>query len=526
VTAVAAIDPAREKAELDAVSLKYRDDFLYYAARCLKIKTKSGAVALLGLNTAQTWIHHKIEQQRARTGKVRANILKGRQQGCSTYVGARFYHRTTLNSGQLALIMTHLADSTDALFAMTKRFHDNAPLSMRPHTAASNANELAFDELDGGYVVATAGNRKGVGRARTFQLLHASEFALWDNADEHMAGLGQTVPDGPGSEIIKESTANGVGNAFHRDWQATARGEGEYINIFVPWFWQPEYRKPIEPGFVLSLEEHDYLKRYAPLGCSTEHVVWRRAKLADDFKGDSSLFDQEYPAEPALAFAKVSGDPLIPVALVSRAMTLGLVVEPKGPRIMGVDPAEYGSDESAIALRQGRKVFGLKDGKIARYSRIGPMELVGKVAVLADQWKPDAINVDATGVGSGVADRLRELNYPVNRIMFGGKPTRDELYVIKRDEIWGDMLEWLEDVPNQLPNDDVLAADLTAPRYSYDSSRRKRLESKEQMRNRGVSSPDSGDAVALTFATPFASYAGAKDAADGFRAQRAGKRVR
>ncbi|WP_290646748.1 hypothetical protein [Aquabacterium sp.] len=504
-----------------------RDDFLYYAPRALHIKTKSGAIVPFVLNSAQVYIHHCLEAQRQATGKVRANILKGRQQGCSTLIQGRFYHRCSMRPGVLALILTHLADSTTALFSMTKRFHDLCPDEIRPSTGTANENELTFDRIDSGYVVATAGNRKGVGRGRTFQLFHGSESAYWDNAQEHMAALGQTVPDLPGTEIIKESTANGVGNQFHQDWMAAQRGETDYVNVFVPWYWQQEYRRPVTPGFQLDNEEQDYLQRYEGRGLTIEHMVWRRAKLQSDLRGDVGLFDQEYPAEPLLAFSKVSGDPLISAALVSRAQRPALNVEARGPRIMGVDPAEYGDDATAIALRQGRRVFGLdRDQKIMRLYKHGPMEVVGKVAIQADKHKPDAINVDCTGIGSGVADRLTELGYPVNRILFGGRPNRDELYVLKRDEIWGDMLEWLEDEPCQLPIDDGLATDLCGPQKGYDSSRRLRLESKEQMRKRGVSSPDSGDAVALTFATPFASYAGAKSGSGSYRASRGRRPMR
>jgi hypothetical protein len=508
---------------------QFKNDFLFYAPRALRIRTKSGGIEPLVLNSAQMYIHHRIEQQRKRIGKVRANLLKGRQQGASTYVQGRYYHKVSMQPGVRALILTHLGDSTDALFEMTKRYHDNCPDELRPQTGTANSHELHFPSLDSGYVVATAGNRKGIGRGRTFQYFHGSEVAFWEGAADIKAGLGQTVPDEDGSEIIRESTANGVGNEFHQDWTAAERGEGDYENIFVPWFWQPEYRRAVYPGFQLDPVEKDYFERYEKLGLTIEHMVWRRAKLVNDFKGDITQFDQEYPAEPVLAFTKVSGDPLIGSDKVSRAMKIGLNVEPRGPRILGVDPAEYGNDSTAMVLRQGRRAYGIGPGeKVYRLQKYGPMEVVAKVADMADKWKPDAINVDATGVGSGIADRLKELGYPVNRIQFGGKPAREELYVLKRDEIWGDMRDWLEDEPNQLPNDDSLATDICGPRYSYDSSRRLRVETKESMRKRGLRSPDSADALALTFATPFAA---GKDGSNqtsnaNYRAARGVRRIR
>jgi hypothetical protein len=130
------------------------------------------------------------------------------------------------------------------------------------------------------------------------------------------------------------------------------------------------------------------------------------------------------------------------------------------------------------------------------------MEVVGIVAKRADEWKPDAINVDCTGIGSGIADRLTELGYPVNRVHFGERAIEDAQYRIRKDEMYGEMKAWLENQPCELPQDDVLASDLVGPMYTYDSSRRLVIESKEKMKARGLRSPDSADAVALTFAVP------------------------
>jgi hypothetical protein len=63
-----------------------------------------------------------------------------------------------------------------------------------------------------------------------------------------MAGIGQTIPNEPGTEIALESTGNGVGNLFHGMWQDAIRGESEYIPVFIPWLWQPEYRLDAAAG--------------------------------------------------------------------------------------------------------------------------------------------------------------------------------------------------------------------------------------------------------------------------------------
>src|SRR4051794_8262393 len=86
---------------------RMRTDLAAFATECLMIRTKSGEVCPLAFNRAQRHIHEQLEAQRAATGRVRALILKGRQQGCSTYVGGRFFHRATHERGVRVFILTH-----------------------------------------------------------------------------------------------------------------------------------------------------------------------------------------------------------------------------------------------------------------------------------------------------------------------------------------------------------------------------------------------------------------------------------
>ena len=125
---------------------------------------------------------------------------------------------------------------------MAARYHEHCPELVKPQTGATNAKELSFDTLDSGYRVATAGS-KGVGRSQTIHYFHGSEVAFWPNANEHSAGALQAVPNENETEIILESTANGLGNYFHEQWQQAEAGIGDYIAIFIPWFLHQEYRR-------------------------------------------------------------------------------------------------------------------------------------------------------------------------------------------------------------------------------------------------------------------------------------------
>lgn len=481
---------------------RLRDDFPLYARKCLKIRAKGGAIkadiAKAGairpfvLNRIQRHLHERIERQRKNTGKVRVLVLKGRQQGCSTYAEGRLYHKVTHSFGARAFILTHEQAATDNLFEMVERFHAHCPDHVRPSTGAANAKELYFDKLESGYRVGTASTR-ATGRSSTIQFFHGSEVAFWPHAEEHMAGIMQAVPDAPGTEVILESTANGMGNLFHQLWQQAETGEGDYEAVFLPWFWQEEYRKDVADDFALTPEETEYQDLYK---IETEQMAWRRAKITE--LRDEMLFKQEYPGNAAEAFETSGEDVLISPQLVMRARKAE--VEPYGPLVVGVDPARFGDDRSSIIRRRTRHAFGIES-----YLKIDTMELAGIVAGIIDDEKPVKVFIDVNGLGAGTYDRLKERGYgrviiPVNG---GEKASNPQRYVNWRCEMWGKMKDWFEgDAPVQIPDEDTLHADLTGPKYSYDSNTRLKLEKKEDMKKRGLLSPDEGDALAMTLALP------------------------
>jgi hypothetical protein len=479
-------DPAAIERTLTALQA----NIALHCETCLYILDKKGNRLPLSFNRAQRYIHMRIEEQRERTGKVRVIILKGRQQGASTYIGARFYCITSINPGQNAFIIAHEQKATDNLFKMVKRYHEHNALG--PSTSATNAKELIFGELDGGYKLATAGS-KDVGRSNTAQLAHLSEFAFWDNAVMHMAGLGNTIAELPGTEIVIESTANGIGGMFHEMWQDAEAGRGEYIAIFVPWFWEDEYRAVEPPDFTLSNDDIRYMETY---GLDRAQMAWRYNKLVVYGKGREWVFDQEYPATPALAFRSATADPLISPTTVMAAVNSSYR-ERGGAFVIGCDPAEYGDDRTAIAFRHGRVVY-----RIEYHEKKGPMEVAGILAQYWQTFQPDAIFVDKIGIGSGIVDRLRELHIPVIGVNSAERAQDPERYANKRAEIWYRYKEWLEDGPNRLPNDAALIADSSAPGYKTSSNGARLIESKKDMKKRGIRSPDGGDAIAMTFAEP------------------------
>lgn len=486
---------------------RLKDDFSHYAARCLRIRTKGGEIHPLRLNAAQLHLHQKLEEQRRKTGKVRALVLKGRQQGISTYIGGRFYQKVTHSKGKRVFILTHEQDATNNLFGMVERYHEHCPDLVRPSTGVANAKELYFDKLESGYAVGTAG-AKAVGRSQTIQLFHGSEVAFWPNAETHFAGVVQAIPDLDGTEILLESTANGVGGEYHERWQQAEIGIGDYIAVFIPWFWQEEYRRPVPEGFSLNEESEHYRDTH---GLTNEHMVWRQAKIAE--LKDPLLFKQEYPATADEAFQLTGHDSFIKPELILDARR-SKNIEAVGAKIMGVDPSRFGDDLFSIAFRQGRVVPNLE-----RESKLSNVEGASFVKRHIDQYGPDAVFIDVGGQGAGVYDILMSWGKPYSEIVrpvnFGGKPQDD--YIVledgskrpgprnKRAEIWMRSRDWLGTEGGvSIPDEDRIQAEACGPSYHYDANQFLVLESKEQMRRRGVRSPDDWDAIALTFAEPVA----------------------
>ena len=480
-----------------AIRQRLKDDFIHFATKCLKIRSKDGQIQPFELNRAQLYIHAKLEEQRNRTGKVRAVILKGRQQGCSTLVGGRFYHQVIHRHGTQAFILTHAMDATQNLYKMAQRYYENTPTLIKPEVTTSNAKELIFGKLDSGYKLGTAENQ-ATGRSSTIQLLHGSEVAFWAHASEHAKGIFQAVPNAPNTEIILESTANGVGNFFHQMWQKAESGESEFIAIFVPWYWQDEYILPVPDNFTMSIEEERLAEQYH---LTDEQIMWRRNKIVEfsvnGADGERS-FMQEYPCCAAESFQLSGEDTYIDTQVVMEARKI-LYNDMYGPILLGVDPARFGSDRTAIIRRQGRVAYGLET-----FIKKDTMEIAGLVHRIIMNERPAKVFVDVGGLGAGVVDRLRELGHSeiVIGVNAGSSPLDQYRYNNKRAEMWAGLKDWLHDKPCKIPDSDELHADICGIRYRIDSNSRLVMEKKEDMKKRGIRSSDCADALCLTFAQP------------------------
>jgi hypothetical protein len=179
---------------------------------------------------------------------------------------------------------------------------------------------------------------------------------------------------------------------------------------------------------------------------------------------------------------------------------------PSDALVLGVDVARFGDDQSVICPRKGRDARSIP---WRTYRGLDTMQLAGVVAEMARELNADMVFVDEGGVGGGVVDRLRQLNVIVSGVNFGSKPIRVPggepsegavRYVNRAAEMWGQMREWLP--RGAIPEDQELIVDLSNRQYGFNSDNAIQLERKEDMKRRGLASPDKADALALTFAEP------------------------
>lgn len=283
--------------KLQKIRKRLYTDFPYYANAALKIRTKQGDITPLKLNQAQEILDKAVQAQLDTEGKIRVIILKARQQGLSTYTGGYLYYSVSQQKARKAMVVTHHADSTRALFDMTKRFHEHCPEILKPHTKYSSRRELSFDILDSSFVVATAGG-DSVGRGETLTHVHCSELAFWpkSNAEEVWNGLLQAVPNAPGTAVFVESTANGVSGIYYDLWRGAVEGKNGFVPVFIPWYADPTYREPVPDKFERTPDEIELADLY---DLDDEQLMFRRRKVAQN---GLDLFKQEYPSEPEEAF--------------------------------------------------------------------------------------------------------------------------------------------------------------------------------------------------------------------------------
>ena len=353
----------------------------------------------------------------------------------------------------------HIGDPK-SLFWKVRKSIELLPKEFRPHGFVPRIHAPFMRVLNpenGASIIGEAGDN--IGRGARTSIYFKDESAFYERPELIDAALSQTS-----NCKMDVSTPNGAGNPFYRKRMA---GNLEVFSFH----WRDDPRK----------DQAWYDKQVRDL----DPVV-----LAQEV-------DINYEASITNAF--------IPGEAVIKAMGLGPAnVEARGPVIWGLDVARFGDDKSVLVRRQGRVVQGVE-----RWQKVDTQFLAQAVWEKAKAAVPkvDQIAVDDIGVGGGVTDRLKELARGSGVSIEGVNAAirvSDGRNYNTRTKMWDDMKEWLEDEPVSLPKDNVLKAELTALRYSFRNGVRL-LESKDDAKKRGIKSPDTADALALTFARPIIS---------------------
>jgi hypothetical protein len=200
-------------------------------------------------------------------------------------------------------------------------------------------------------------------------------------------------------------------------------------------------------------------------------------------------------------FPRSDDDTVIPMELLDTAIQRDVVGSKVAPMVWGLDVARFGSDSSTLCKRKGNEVTE----PVRRWRNLDLMQLTGAVVAewesLEDKEKPMEILVDSIGLGAGVVDRLVELGLPARGINVSESPAMGNTYRNLRAELWYKAKAWLEKRDCRLPKDDQLVAELATVRYKFTSNGKLQIEAKEDIRKRGLPSPDLADSFVLTFAS-------------------------
>ncbi len=305
-----------------------KDNIETYFCKCLKIRDKDGNIIVFVPNEHQVNLIKIVEDWKKQYPDERTRptlfiiILKARQIGFSTAVEGIFFHELHFNPNKIAMVVSYDDDSAQNINAMSDRFYQYLPKSVKPMRRPSRGKGILFENpvnnqaefekfpgLQSKFLIDTASNLYA-GSSFTINYLHISELGKWVKAKATLKSLMQAVPQYNGIVVV-ESTANGI-EYFHELWVKSKRGEINFVNVFVPWHKHNEYVLPFETefeksNFILNDKEKQLQEIY---NLTLEQLNWRRNTIkSPKCNGDEDTFDQEYPDNDNTAFL-TSGRPV------------------------------------------------------------------------------------------------------------------------------------------------------------------------------------------------------------------------
>lgn len=260
----------------------------------------------------------------------RAIIVKARQMGFSTAIQMRFFHRTCVWRNVSTLTIANLDETTKELHGMSEDAYANLPGPLRPTQKPGGGvgHTLRFQH-GSSLRTWTAGTRQ-IARGFAVWQGHLSEAAYYPDLTTSLDALLQAIPDEPGTAAIVESTAHGMGDPFHIEWQNAVDGRSDFIPIFAGWHEYPFYvrEERLWPsGFPNDLDDEE-LELKATFNLTLEQLAWRRFTLKGKCRGNLDTLHREYPITAEEAFV-ASGAQFFRPQLITNFSKIASKVEPK-----------------------------------------------------------------------------------------------------------------------------------------------------------------------------------------------------
>lgn len=251
-----------------------------------------------------------------------------------------------------------------------------------------------------------------------------------------------------------------------------------------------------EDGY-FHASHHKMRDRWAALHWDGEESPMVSKQYVEDMRAKYGYDSPIYQIRVKGNFATAT-DGVIPLYLCEEAKDRDIQPIKSAEEIWGLDVARFGDDSTALAKRRGN----IQVEPVREWYGKDTMQTAGLIKLEYDnaKVKPVCINVDVIGIGAGVVDRMKELDLPVRGVNVAESPSVQDKYQRQRDELWFLGREWLERRDCRLCDDDSLIGELTTAKYSILSNGKIKVEGKDEMKKRGISSPNKADAWLLTFA--------------------------
>jgi len=368
----------------------------------LKIIDKSGKLVSLKPNDEQVEIIKALE------AGENTLILKGRQIGSSTIVGAYFFWKTYVSKTPTTFaILSHKLASSKHLLQMHKIFYENLPKFLQRPLDINNTTCLSFRDSGAKIVAVSAGAEGGI-RSFTCSYLHISEYAFAPAPEELKATALAALNNG---QLVIESTANFFGDALHLEWTKAMRGEASWKSLFFPWFSHKEYVLPTKEELELSDEEAALVADYA---LTNEQILWRRDKIS---KIGKDKFRREFPADLDDAYSQ-AGSTYFKKEDFSQLSILPVEADesiifsnPEKDDVyaIGVDVAAGVGRDYSVVYVTSKKTHSCV--AIFRSNSIVPVALAYKIQELATLYNKALVLVESNSFGSVVINELKHLGY-------------------------------------------------------------------------------------------------------------------